>query len=85
MLMTKVQRHARGVRQSHRRVARSPKRRLGASESRSRVPRENSKGGSYEISSYDCDFCGVHKHGDSNVACGGLLQGQSKMLPERML
>jgi len=67
-------------------VARSPKRRLGASEIVAEFLNETQKeGGSYEISSYDCDFCGVHKHGDSNVACGGLLQGQSKMLPERML
>jgi len=68
--MTNTQRRALGVRQFLRRVALSPKRRLGASESRGRVPRQNSRGGFYEISSYDCDFSGIHQHFDGNVASG---------------
>jgi hypothetical protein len=46
---------------------------------------KNSRGGSYEISSFDCDFCGVHGHGDSNVTPGRLLPGERKMLRQQML
>ena len=67
-------------------MARSPKRRLGASEIVAEFLNEAQKeGGSYEISSFDCDFCGVHEHGDSNVAPGRLLPGERKMLRQQVL
>jgi hypothetical protein len=48
----------------------SPKHRLGASEIVAEFLNKTQNEGSYEISSFDCDICGVHQHGDSDVACG---------------
>jgi hypothetical protein len=64
---------------------RYPKHRLGASEIVAEFLNKTQNEGSYEISSFDCDICGIHQHGDSDVARGWLLQGQRKMLPEPVL
>jgi hypothetical protein len=58
------------VRRFHRRAVRSPKHRLGASEIVAEFLNKTKNEGSYEISSFDCDICGVHQHGDSDVASG---------------
>jgi hypothetical protein len=73
------------VHQFHRRAARSPKRRLGATERRGRVPQQNRKRRTYETSSCDCHSGGIHWHGDGNTAAGELLSGQRKMLQHQML
>jgi hypothetical protein len=73
------------ARQSHRRARHPSKRRLGASEIVAEFLNETEKGGPYEISSFDCYFDGIDRHGDSNVAGGRLLQGQREMLPWQML
>jgi hypothetical protein len=49
------------------------------------LDQQNRKEGSYEISSFDCNFSGIHRHGDSSVAGSRLLQGQRKMLPGQVL
>jgi hypothetical protein len=85
VLATSAQWSALTVRQFHRRAVSSPKRRLGASEIVAEFVNKNSRGGSYEVSSYDCHFSGINRHNAGNVASGRLLQGQRKMLLRQML
>jgi hypothetical protein len=84
-LAMSAQSYALSARQFHRRAACSFERRRAANEICGRVFQRNLREGLYEISSFDCDFDGTHRHSDGNVARDRLLQGQRKMLSRQVL